>query len=65
LNTPIFDHRENKKHIDIGITHLDTNKAVVGAVREPPLRLISIDYCPNCVTPIDDWKNFVFEVGNI
>jgi hypothetical protein len=32
--------------IVIVLTQLDTNKAVVGAVREPPLRLISIGLSP-------------------
>jgi hypothetical protein len=36
----------SKPPFGLGVTQLDTNKAVVGAVREPPLL--------NCVTPIVD-----------
>jgi hypothetical protein len=37
-----FDYR----FLMIGVPQLDTNKTVVGAVREPPLRLISIGLSP-------------------
>jgi hypothetical protein len=40
------DFARSRCSIIIGITQLDTNKAVVGAVREPPLRLISLGSSP-------------------
>jgi hypothetical protein len=36
----------NIKSNNIEVAQLDTNKAVVVAVREPPLRLISIGFSP-------------------